>query len=122
MKKENFVSLLLGVVGLLLFGIGLCMCLLPEWNMFKPGVVVTAVGALALIGLALVRWNMAGRPVANPNWKLIGKAAYCVISALVMGVGMAMILVWNMIIPGILVGVAGIVMLLCIIPLFKGLK
>lgn len=122
MKKENFVSLLLGVVGLLLFGIGLCMCLLPEWNMFKPGVVVTAVGALALIGLALVRWNMAGRPVANPNWKVIGKAAYCVISALVMGVGMAMILVWNMIIPGILVGVAGIVMLLCIIPLFKGLK
>lgn len=122
MKKENFVALLLGVTGILLFGIGLCMCLLPEWNMFTPGVVVTVIGALVLIALTLVRWNMAGRPTHKTNWKMVGKIAYCVISALVLGTGMCLILVWNMMIPGILVGMAGIVMLLCLIPMFKGLK
>lgn len=30
MKKENYVSMLLGTIGLILFGIGMCMCLLPE--------------------------------------------------------------------------------------------
>ena len=49
MKKRNFAYLLLGVVGGLLFALGMCMCLLPEWNAFKPGVVVTALGALVLI-------------------------------------------------------------------------
>ncbi len=28
MKKENFITLALGVIGGLLFGIGMCMCLL----------------------------------------------------------------------------------------------
>ena len=44
MKKSTFVNLIVGVVGGLLFAIGMCMCLLPEWNAFKPGVVVKAIG------------------------------------------------------------------------------
>lgn len=34
MEKKNFITLVLGVVGGLLFSLGMCMCLLPEWNMF----------------------------------------------------------------------------------------
>ena len=30
MQKKNFVSLILGTVGGILFAIGMCMCLLPE--------------------------------------------------------------------------------------------
>ena len=30
MKKKDFVRLVLGVVGGLLFSLGLCMCLVPE--------------------------------------------------------------------------------------------
>jgi len=32
MKKQTFISILVGVVGGLLFSLGMCMCLLPEWN------------------------------------------------------------------------------------------
>ena len=39
MKKQNFVSLLLGVIGGVLFGLGMCMCLLEEWNAFRPGLI-----------------------------------------------------------------------------------
>lgn len=123
MTKKNFMFLVLTVVGGLLFALGMCMCLLPEWNAFKPGVVVTALGALVLLALALVRWIMAGKPVAKVNWKAVGKTAYCVVSVLVLGTGMCMIMAFeNLMIPGILVGVVGIVLLLGMIPVIKGLK
>jgi hypothetical protein len=33
-----------------------------------------------------------------------------------------MSMIWNMMIPGIIVGIVGIVLLLCLIPVIKGLK
>lgn len=123
MTKKNFMFLVMAVVGVLLFGVGMCMCLLPEWNAFKPGVVVTALGALVLLAMALVRWIMAGKPVAKVDWNLVGKVAYGVIAALVLGTGMSMIMVFEgLMIPGMIVGVVGIVLMLGMIPVFKGLK
>lgn len=123
MTKKNFVFLVLTVVGGLLFALGMCMCLLPEWNAFKPGVAVTALGAVTLLAIALVRWIMAGRPVAKIDWNKAGKIAYCVAAALVLGAGMAMIMAFEgLMIPGMIVGIVGIVLVLGIIPVFKGLK
>ena len=45
MKKSTFTFLVLTVVSGLMFALGMCMCLLPEWNLFTPGVIVTALGA-----------------------------------------------------------------------------
>ena len=115
--------LVLTVVGGLLFALGMCMCLLPEWNAFTTGVIVTALGALVLLVIGLVRWIMAGKPTAKVDWNKVGKIAYCVAAALVLGTGMAMIMAFeNLMIPGILVGIVGIVLVLGIIPVFKGLK
>ena len=123
MTKKNFVFLVLTVVGGLLFAMGMCMCLLPEWNAFKPGVVVTALGLLSLMAIALVRWIMAGRPVAKVNWNKVGKVAYCVVAVLVLGAGMSMIMAYEgLMIPGMIVGVVGIVLALGLIPVFRGLK
>lgn len=123
MTKKNFVFLVLTVVGGLLFALGMCMCLLPEWNLFQPGVVVTALGAATLLVIGLVRWIMAGRPVAKINWSMVGKVAYCVMAALVLGAGLAMIMAFEgMMIPGVIVGIVGIVLGLGVIPVFKGLK
>jgi len=122
MQKKLFYSLVLGVLGGLMFSIGLCMCLLPEWDMFKPGVVLTAAGAVALVALLIRLRKLSGKTPAKPDWKLIGKIAYGVLAALVLGVGMCFIMVWEMMIPGILVGIVGILMLLGLIPMFMGLK
>ncbi|MBP3649917.1 MAG: hypothetical protein J6K73_09060 [Clostridia bacterium] len=123
MKKKDFLFLLLTTVAGLMFALGMCMCLVPEWNLFKPGVVVTGLGLLALMVVALAAWIRAGKPVAKINWALTGKIAYGVVSALVLGAGMSMNLVFeNLLLPGMIVGVVGIVMLLCLIPLCKGLK
>lgn len=123
MTKKNFLFLIATVMGALLFALGMCMWLLPEWHAQKAGVALIVIGAIALLAIALIRWNMAGRPVAHVHWKKAGKIAYCIAAALVLGTGMAMVLAMEgMLISGMIVGVAGILLLLGIIPIFKGLK
>ena len=123
MKKENFVTLILGTVGGILFAIGMCMCLLPEWNAFTQGVVVAAIGLAVLLVMLIVRRRMEGKPAIRVTGKAVATVALSVVGALVLGVGMCMTMVWEgLMIPGIAVGVLGIILLLCLIPLCKGLK
>ena len=122
MEKKNFVTLILSVVGGLLFALGMCMGLLPEWNALKPGIVVGAVGVVILLVMVLVRRKMDGKPMIVLNGKAIGTTLLGVLGAIVLGVGMCMVMVWDMLIPGIIVGIIGIVLLLCLIPVIKGLK
>lgn len=122
MKEKNFVRLLLGTIGGILFALGMCMCLIPEWGVFTPGVVIAAVGAVVLLVLFLVRRKMEGKPAVHISGKAVGAVLLGVVGALVLGVGMCMTMVWSMMIPGIVVGIVGIVLLLFLIPLVKGLK
>ena len=116
MKKKNFVSLVFGTVGIILFALGMCMCLLPEWGAFTPGVVIAAVGAVVLLVLLLVRRKMAGKPAVHISGKavgavllgIVGALVLGIVGALVLGVGMCMAMVWSMLVPGIVMGVAGI--------------
>ena len=121
MKKQDFITLVIGVVGGLLFSLGMCMCLLPEWNVFRPGVVCTAIGFAALLVLVIVRCAKSGKKI-KVNWKLTGKIAFGVLGALVLGLGMCFIMVWNQMLLGIAIGIVGIVLLLFLIPMFVGLK
>ena len=121
MKKSAFVNLIVGTIGGLLFALGMCMCLLPEWNAFNTGVVCTAAGALILLIQAIVAFVKSGKKL-KINWKLTGKILYGTFASLVLGVGMCMIMVWNMMLPGIVVGVVGIILLLMLIPMCVGLK
>lgn len=123
MKKQNFVSLLLGTIGGLAFALGMCICLLPEWDIsFTFGVITAAVGAVVLAVTLIVRRVMSGKPLGKPNFKVIGKVLFGIAAVLVLGLGMCMIMVWGMMIPGILVGMVGIVLVLCLIPMCVGLK
>lgn len=38
MKKSGFIALILGTVSGVLFALGMCMALLPEWDAFTEGV------------------------------------------------------------------------------------
>ncbi len=122
MKKNHFANLIIGTISGLLFSIGLCMCLLPQWNLLTNGIILTSIGAVALITMSIVAYAKNAKNRKPINWKLVAKITYGVISALVLGLGMAMIMVWNLILWGILVGVIGLLMLLFLIPIFLGLK
>lgn len=93
MKTMDFVSLVLGIVGFLVFGIGMCMCLIKEWGMFRPGVVVIAVGIALLVALLALRWKLAGCPAVHVNGRLLLKVLYGAAGVLVFGGGMSLALV-----------------------------
>lgn len=122
MKKKDFVTLIMSVVGGILFALGMCMALLPEWGAMTQGVVMGAVGLVVLLAMLLVRRKMDGKPAIVFNGKAIATTLFGVLATVVFGVGMCMTMVWNMMVPGIVVGIVGIVLLLCLIPLCKGLK
>ena len=123
MEKKNFITLVLGIVSGLVFALGMCMCLLPEWDMFNVGVGCTAAGLVAIIATVITDRKMSGAAPIHVNMKVVGKVVYGVISSLILGLGMAMIMVFEgMILPGMLVGIVGIVMLLFLIPMCVGLK
>ena len=122
MKKKDFVTLIMSTVGGILVALGMCMALIPEWGAMRPGIVVGAVGAVVLLAMVLVRRKMSGKPAIVFNGKAIGITLLGVAGAIILGVGMCITMIWNMMIPGIIVGIVGIVALLCLIPVVKGLK
>ncbi len=122
MKKKDFITLILSVVGGLLFALGMCMALVPEMGTITQGVVLGVIGLAVLLAMVLVRRKMDGKPAIVFNGKTIGITLYSIFSAAVFGVGMCMVLVASQMLWGIIIGVAGIVLLLCLIPICKGLK
>ena len=123
MKKENFVSLLLGTVGGILFALGMCMCLLSEWDAFRPGLVMGTLGIIVLIIMVIVRRRMKGLPPVRVNKHTLFVILWAAAGALILGVGMCMVMVWEgFLVWGIVVGILGILLLLSLIPICKGLK
>ena len=123
MKKKNFITLVIGIIGGLLFSIGMCMCLIPEWNSFDLGCIVSAIGLVSLLTLLIVRRKMDGKPNIKVNLRTVGIVAFGIFGALVLGLGMSMTMVFKgTMIQGIIVGIVGILLLLCLIPMTKGLN
>ncbi len=122
MKRNHFITLVVCVIAGLVFSLGMCMCLLPKWNSFTLGVVLTAIGGVALLVMGAIAYIKNAKNKTPINWKMFGKIAYGVIATLILGLGMCMIMVWNLMLWGIIVGIIGLVMLMFLIPMFLGLK
>lgn len=123
MKKSNFVILVLSVFGGLMFSLGMCMSLIPEWNLFNVGIGLGCAGALVLLAAVIVYRKSAGCAPIRFSLKNVMITVYAIASALVFGTGMSMVLVnTEMMIQGILIGCAGILMFLGLIPMIKGLR
>ena len=122
MKKSSFIALIMGTVSGVLFALGMCMALLPEWDAFTEGVVLGGVGIIFSIITAIVWCKMENKKLPKMSFKNIFRTVYAVIAALVLGVGMCLCLVWEQIVWGTLVGLLGIIMLIALIPMIKGIK
>lgn len=121
MKKSSFVTLILGAIGGVFFALGMCMALIPEWEMFNQGVICGVIG-LAILLITLFVWRkMTGKAPIKLNGKTVLSVAVGVLGALTLGVGMCLTMVFSQMMTGIIVGLVGIVILLMLIPLVKGL-
>lgn len=122
MKKSTFVSMILGTIGGILFALGMCMAMISEWNAFQPGVIMGVSGIAVLLIMVLVWRKMENKEPVKLSGKTIGATMIGIVGALLLGVGMCLTMVWSNMILGIVIGIIGIVVLLCLIPFIKGLK
>ena len=122
MQKSSLVALIMGTVSGVLFALGMCMSLLPEWNAFKEGILFSTIGMILGIITLLVWCKMENKKLPKMSGKNILRTIYAILAALVLGVGMCMCLVWEQLVWGTLIGLLGIIMLIALIPMIKGIK
>ena len=122
MKKSSFIALIMGTVSGILFALGMCMALLPEWNSFTEGVISGSIGLILGIITFFVWCKMEHKKLPKITFKYLFRIIYCVAAVLLLGLGMCLCMVWQQFIWGTLIGIFGIIMLLALIPMIKGLK
>ena len=122
MKKSTFVAMILGTIGGILFALGMCMGLVEEWSARNEGIIMGVIGLVVLLVMVAVWRKMENKQPIKLSGKTIGATLIGIVGALLLGVGMCLTMVWSNMIVGIIVGIVGIVVLLCLIPFIKGLK
>lgn len=122
MKKSSYVAMVLGTISGVCFSLGMCMALLPEWGAFIQGVIMGCVGLiLGLVAVFTWRKMEHKAPIKITAIKVI-TIFVAAIGTLAFGVGMCLTMVWSVMIPGIIIGLVGIIILLSLVPLCKGLQ
>lgn len=127
MKKETLLQIILGTVGGLVFAIGMCMCLLPEWNLFIEGVVTSIVGFIILLCIIPIYRKKHPRKKQEPiNWGIVLTFIVGIIGSLIMGFGMSKIMVgettqtdW---LVGLITGVVGLIICVLNYPVYSYIK
>ena len=122
MKKSTFAAMILGTVGGILFALGMCMSLVPEFNAGRSGVAMGVVGIAVLLLTVFVWRKMEHKEPVKLSGKTVGAVLIGVVGALLLGVGMCLTMVVGNMVVGIVVGIVGIVVLICLLPFMKGLK
>lgn len=122
MKKSNFVALILGTIGIVLFALGMVITLTGEFGTMNQGVILGVAGLIVLLADLVIWRRMEGKAPIKITGKTLGTVALAVLGALLLGVGMCLTMVFGKMMLGIVIGLVGIVLLLMLIPLTKGLK
>lgn len=127
MKKETLLEIILGTIGGLIFAVGMCMCLIPEWNLFNTGVVVAIIGFIILLCIIPVyRSNHPRKPMGPINWGIVFAWVIGVIGTLVMGYGMSIIMTGeptqNDMIIGLITGIVGLIICVLDYPIYSFIK
>lgn len=122
MKKSSFAAMVLGTISGMLFAIGMCMALIPEWGTLRPGIVFGCIGVIFGIITFVVWRKITGKAPIQISGKAILTVVVAIIGALALGVGMCFTMVWGKMVLGIIIGLIGIVVLLCLIPLIKEIR
>ena len=122
MKKSNFAALILGTIGMVFFALGMCMALIEEWGMFRQGVIAGVIGLVILLIMLIVWRRMEGKEPIHLSGKTVGTIILSIFGALLFGIGICLCMVFGKMVLGVVIGLVGIIALLMLIPLTKGLK
>lgn len=128
MKKETLLEIVLGTIGGLIFAIGMCMCLISEWDLLKTGCVVAMIGFIILLCIIPVyRSNHPKRKKEEKiNWGIVFTWIIGMVGALIMGFGMSKVMIEDPnktdMLVGMITGVTGLMICILNYPIYAYLK
>lgn len=122
MKKSSFAGMILGTVSGVFFALGMCMVMLPEWDAFQPGVILGCVGLVLGLFTAFVWRRMEHKTPLRITGRMVLTVFAAAAGTLALGIGMCLCILWGSMIPGIVIGIFGILVLLCLIPVVRGFR
>ena len=128
MKKETLLEIIIGTVGGLVFSLGMCMCLIPEWDMFREGIITGVIGFVILLGIIpIYRKLHPKKKKPEPiDWGIVATWIIGVVGALVMGFGMSRIMVDEVsktdMIIGLVTGVFWLIVCILNYPIYSYIK
>lgn len=123
MKKETLLEIILGTIGGLIFAIGMCMCLIPEWNLLKTGVIISILGLITLLFIIPIYTKNHPKKDRGPlNWGIIFTWIIGIVGSLIMGFGMSKVMIETPsskdIIIGLITGVIGLIICVLNYPIY----
>lgn len=128
MKKETLLEIILGTIGGLIFAIGMCMGLIPEWDMLNIGIIVGVIGFIILLCIIPIYRKSHPKTKAKKqtDWGIVVTWIIGVIGALVMGYGMSRVMVGEAtkqdMIIGLITGIVGLVICVLNYPIYSYIK
>ena len=122
MKKSTLVTMMLTTISIAFFALGMCMALIPEWNAFRQGIVFGVIGlVLGLLTIIAYR-KMTDKASIEISGRMLLVIIAGILGALLFGCGMCFSMIWDNMVLGIILGLAGILMMLMLIPLIRGIE
>lgn len=128
MKKETLLEIVLGTIGGLIFALGMCMCLIPEWNMMVGGVIASIISFIILLCIIPVyrKSHPKTKVKKQTDWGIVATFIIGLIGALTMGFGRSKIMVdsaskTDMII-GLITGIIGLIVCVLNYPIYSYIK
>ena len=127
MRKETLLEIILGTIGGIVFAIGMCMCLISEWNLFIPGIVVSIIGFIVLLCIIpIYRSSHPKKKHELINWGIVLTWIIGLVGSLIMGFGMSKIMVETAsesdMIVGLVTGIIGLVICVLNYPIYSYIK
>ena len=122
MKKSSFTAIMLGTVSGVLFALGMCMALIEDWNAMKQGIIMGISGIILGILTVIIWRRMEHKAPVKVSLRRVLIVVYTFFSLIVFGIGMCICFVAESIMIGSVIGILGIMLLLMLIPMVKGLK
>lgn len=127
MKKETLLEIIIGTIGGLVFAIGMCMCLIKEWDLLIPGIITGIIGFLILLLIIPIYRKEHPRKKSNKtNWSLVLTWIIGIVGSLIMGYGMSKVMVEDTskmdMIVGIITGIVGLIICVLNYPVYSYIK
>lgn len=127
MKKETLLEIIIGTIGGLVTSVGMCMSLIEEWDMLKPGIIVSVVGILILLLIIPIYRSSHPRKEHKPiNFGIVAAWVIGIVGALVMGFGMSKVMVDDVsqtdMIIGMITGVIGLIICVLDYPIYAFIR